>query len=167
MFKVLSLNRIINNEQHVADKKNKHKHMNIVRILVIGLIVISLVACKNEPKKGIPNPSENRESLVIESISIDELKVLENNIQLVDVRTPEEFASGYIKNAININIRDKAFLESTVLLDKSKPVYVYCKAGSRSKIATKALRDAGFAQVIDVQGGFREWASSGNILSID
>lgn len=141
--------------------------MKILRILVIVLITISLVACKKEPKKEMPNASEDLELAVVELISIDQLKVLGNNIQLVDVRTPEEFASGYIKNAININIRDEAFLESTVLLDKSKPVYVYCKAGSRSKLATETLRDAGFTQVIDVKGGFREWASGGNIISID
>ena len=94
--------------------------MKILRILVITLITISLVACKKEPKKEMPNASEDVELTVVELISIDQLKVLGNNIQLVDVRTPEEFASGYIKNAININIKDKAFLESTVLLDKSK-----------------------------------------------
>jgi rhodanese-related sulfurtransferase len=86
---------------------------------------------------------------------------------LVDVRTPDEYASGYIKNAININIKDTAFLESTVLLDKSKPVYVYCMKGSRSTTAAIALKDAGFTKVYNYKGGFKEWTNNGNIISID
>ena len=141
--------------------------MKTFRILVITLITISLVSCKKELKKELPKATEKVASTVIESISIDELKNSGNSIQLVDVRTPEEFESGYIKNAININIKDKAFLESTVLLDKTKPVYVYCMAGVRSAKAATVLKDAGFTKFYNYNGGFGEWAEKGNTISIN
>ena len=141
--------------------------MKIYRLIGIALIVISFVACKKEIKKELPIATETVESTIIGSISGDELKSLGNDIQLVDVRTPEEYELGYIKNAININIKDKAFLESTVLLDKSKPVYVYCMKGVRSTTAAKALEKAGFTKIYNYKGGFGEWAEKGNTISIN
>lgn len=141
--------------------------MKNIRIVALTLIVISLIACKKEAKKDSPKTIETVETVVIETISQDELKSLDNNIQLVDVRTPEEYEAGYIKNAMNINIKDKAFLESTVLLDKTKPVYVYCMMGGRSTSAAKALEEAGFTKVYNYKGGFKEWAKNGNTISMD
>jgi rhodanese-related sulfurtransferase/predicted DNA-binding WGR domain protein len=70
-------------------------------------------------------------------------------IRLIDVRTPEEFASGHLKGAVNIPIDALASRLSEVG-DKSAPVAVYCKLGRRSGRATELLRAAGFQQVVDL-----------------
>lgn len=79
--------------------------------------------------------------------------------QLIDVRTPEEYARGYIMNARNVNVYDKDFEQQIdrLALDKNEPVFVYCKAGGRSANAVKQLRTMGFKLIFDLQGGLIAW----------
>ncbi len=92
-------------------------------------------------------------------------KLLEAEHLLVDVRTPEEFAEGYIAAATNINFYDDDFADRATKLDKSKPVLVYCKKGGRSAKAYKILKGAGFEKVYDLDGGFTAWKSAGQPVS--
>ncbi len=82
-------------------------------------------------------------------------------VQIIDVRTPEEFQSGYIEGAINLNIQDDRFSEQILQLDKSKPVMVYCAKGGRSARAAAQLKEAGFQEVYDLPGGMEAWLSAG------
>ena len=71
-------------------------------------------------------------------VSIDEfekLLSLTKNRQLIDVRTDEEFQSGHLKNALNIDINSSDFEPKIKALDKTKPVFVYCLSGGRSSSA--------------------------------
>lgn len=79
-------------------------------------------------------------------------------VQLLDVRTPAEFQSGYIKGAMlaNWNEQDE-FKRRTDALDKEKPVYIYCLSGGRSAAAAKSLRSAGFKSVVEMEGGINAW----------
>lgn len=79
------------------------------------------------------------------------------NVQLVDVRTPEEFSGGYISGAVNMNVNAPGFKEQVTTLDKSKPVMVYCKGGGRSGRAAEILKNEGFTQVYDLDGGIMAW----------
>ncbi|WP_338870780.1 thioredoxin domain-containing protein [Spirosoma sp. SC4-14] len=81
-------------------------------------------------------------------------------IQLLDVRTPGEYANGHLHNAQNIDVRDASFTQQLAKLDPSKPVLVYCLAGSRSAKAAGILANAGFKEVYDMQGGFAKWTSA-------
>ncbi len=84
--------------------------------------------------------------------------ITQDSIQLIDVRTPSEYAKGFIKNAVLIDIWDKStFLEKIEQLDKSKPTYIYCKAGVRSLHALKILKKRGFYKVYDLKGGYDAW----------
>ena len=58
--------------------------------------------------------------------------LLNKDVQLIDVRTPNEYSSGFIANAENINFKSKNFLSQISKLDKSKPLLLYCSAGGRS-----------------------------------
>ncbi|MCK5815479.1 MAG: rhodanese-like domain-containing protein [Flavobacteriaceae bacterium] len=142
--------------------------MKIIRlVLIIFITAVTLTACKKDDKKSIPGTSEEVVKEEILDISTLEMAALENDVQLVDVRTPEEYAQGYIKNAMNVNISDPEFLANTVLLDKSKPVYVYCRVGHRSVDALKVLKAAGFIEIYNYSGGFEEWVNKGNVISMD
>lgn len=87
------------------------------------------------------------------------LKSLQNVI-LIDVRTPEEFAEGHIPGAQLINIYDRDFEQKLATLPKNKTVMVYCRSGNRSMQAVPALQKAGFKEIFELYGGINAWYSA-------
>ncbi len=84
------------------------------------------------------------------------------DVQLVDVRTAEEFAGGAIKDAMNIDFYGDDFDTELAKLDKKKPVMVYCQAGApegRSGQTLAKLKELGFNQVYELDGGYLGWAN--------
>ena len=79
---------------------------------------------------------------------------------IVDVRTPEEFLSGHIQNAKNINWNGNDFDKQISNLDKSKPVFVYCLSGGRSSSAANQMRSQGFKEVYELNGGMMKWRAA-------
>lgn len=95
----------------------------------------------------------------IKTITTSELKVIlqDDDVQLLDVRTPEEIEQGFIATAKFINYYEADFYEKSVQnLDKEKPVYIYCRSGNRSNKSAKILQENGY-DVINVLGGYNEW----------
>ncbi|WP_298781100.1 rhodanese-like domain-containing protein [uncultured Polaribacter sp.] len=95
----------------------------------------------------------------INTIKTVELKALieKEKIQLVDVRTPDEIANGFIKTAMFANYYDANFTQKIIkILDKNKPVYLYCRSGNRSEKSAKILQEQGF-EVYNVIGGYKMW----------
>jgi rhodanese-related sulfurtransferase len=88
-----------------------------------------------------------------------EKKITEPNIQLIDVRTSEEFSEGHIENAVNIDVTANDFDAKVASLDKEKPVMVYCKSGGRSAKASARLKELGFKTITDLEGGITNWKS--------
>lgn len=85
-------------------------------------------------------------------------KGIKGDVQILDVRTPEEFQQGHIANAMMANVNDeKEFERRTASLDKEKSIYVYCLAGSRSRNAANQLRAKGFKNVVELAGGMNAW----------
>lgn len=81
-----------------------------------------------------------------------------NQNQLLDVRTPEEYNQGHIAGALQADWNDfEQFKERTASLDKHRPLYVYCLAGSRSAAAQKWLIKEGFETVVNLRGGINAW----------
>jgi len=74
---------------------------------------------------------------------------------LVDVRTPQEFATGYIPTAINIPHTSIAQQPPTD--DKEALIILYCRSGSRSSVAEQALRKAGYKRIVNF-GGILDWS---------
>jgi len=75
----------------------------------------------------------------------------------MDVRSPQEIKQGFIKTAVFANYFDTNFPEkASKLLDKSKPVYLYCRSGNRSGKSAIILQAKGF-QVYNVLGGYHQW----------
>ena len=80
-----------------------------------------------------------------------------DNIIIVDVRTPNEYSKGNIKNSININYYDSNFQEQISKLDTLKTAYIYCKSGGRSSNAVKTFTLVGFKKVVELKGGFNAY----------
>ena len=77
---------------------------------------------------------------------------------ILDVRTEEEFESGYIPNAKNIDLRmGPGFVDEINNLDKNKSYYVYCRSGARSAQAVQLMRDLGFNETYNLLGGILDW----------
>lgn len=75
------------------------------------------------------------------------------NVQLIDVRTPDEYNSGHIEDAKNIDFYSANFTAEFNKLDKEKPVYIYCKSGNRSHQSANKLVEMGFKHIYDLRGG--------------
>ena len=83
-------------------------------------------------------------------------------VQVLDVRTKEEFATGHLANATLIPWTDKNFTDRAAKeLDPRKPVLVYCQGGVRSAKAAAALVKLGFTEVRDMAGGIAAWQQAG------
>jgi thioredoxin len=83
------------------------------------------------------------------------------NPQILDVRTPEEFASEHIDNAENVNWLSDDFVANTAKYEKTKPIYVYCKSGGRSQKAVAKLTELGFTSIYELEGGILKWNAAG------
>jgi len=79
---------------------------------------------------------------------------------LVDVRTPEEFDGGHLQYSKNINFNAPDFKAQIAQLDKSKPVYLYCRSGNRSGKAADTLKALGFQSYYNI-GGFEQLRADG------
>jgi rhodanese-related sulfurtransferase len=90
----------------------------------------------------------------------------EKKIQLLDVRTSEEYSTGFIKNSQNMNWFDGDLEKKTLTLDKNKPVYVYCKSGGRSAKACSKLSELGFTKIYNLDGGIDNWNKSKKELTL-
>ena len=87
--------------------------------------------------------------------------IVDKNVQILDVRTPEEYSENHIPGAININVNGDDFLaKADSLLSKEKKVALYCRSGNRSKKATAILSEHGF-EIYELEKGFNAWVEDG------
>jgi phage shock protein E len=89
-------------------------------------------------------------------------KLISEKVQLVDVRTEEEWNEGHIDGAVRVDYLEKGFAEKVVkAVDPKKPVLIYCRSGGRSAKAAKVMEKLGFVEVKDLDGGITAWKKAG------
>jgi len=86
--------------------------------------------------------------------------------QMLDVRTAGEYAQGHIEGAVNADINSSEFMQVIQNLDKNKAVFVYCLSGGRSSSAAQQLKEQGFQEVINLEGGILAWNAAQLPLSM-
>lgn len=84
-----------------------------------------------------------------------------DDLVILDVRTPEEFAEGHLDGAVMIDFYEADFADRLGELDPEVPYLLYCRSGSRSGQTTAIMRDLGFTDVADVDGGIVAWSGAG------
>jgi len=111
---------------------------------------------------GLIFSSCNGWSSSIKNLSPDDFQkgIAGANAQLVDVRTPEEYSEKHIAGAVNINVDDANFKKELNALDKGKPLYVYCLAGTRGKKAANEAVKEGFVEVSNLENGINAWLAA-------
>ena len=119
-------------------------------IFFICIFSLAMMACTKKEDK-------------FKNLSCDRFEELiqDNNIQLVDVRTVAEYSDGHIPSSININALDANFAaDADEILQKDRPVAVYCKSGRRSRNAAKILAEKGY-KVYNLDKGIEGWKEMG------
>ena len=86
---------------------------------------------------------------------------IKDDVLILDVRTPDETQLGIIEGATLINIYDDDFETKIDLMEKSKPILVYCASGGRSSQAAAILAENGFMEVYNLEGGLYGWQNAG------
>ncbi|WGK94586.1 MULTISPECIES: thioredoxin domain-containing protein [Flavobacterium] len=120
--------------------------------IAIAIVVFTLTSCNGQPSKKVET---------LDAVSFSKKIEATPNPQILDVRTPEEFAAEHIERAQNVNWLSNDFVTNASKFDKSKPVFVYCKIGGRSHQAAEKLAQLGFTQIIELEGGFLKWDAAG------
>ena len=120
------------------------------KIIIILIISVSFLSCK----KG---------HYYVTPISQEEFSKLDSkNIQLLDVRTPEEINAGFIEGSIAINYFEDDFINKVKSqFDESKPIYLYCASSTRSaEASSKLILDKNFTEIYYLQGGYNQWKTN-------
>lgn len=84
------------------------------------------------------------------------------NVQVLDVRSKLEFAWGCLPDAQNIPLGEPDFQERVAALNVSKPVFVYCAGGYRSRKAVSLLRELHFQSIYHLHRGYHSWQLAGH-----
>ena len=84
---------------------------------------------------------------------------------LLDVRTPDEFSSGFIKKAKNLDFYSETFQNDLLSIDKSLPVVLYCRTNNRSTKTANILKQNGFKEISVLEGGITDWVKNGNDIN--
>lgn len=117
-------------------------------VAIVWLVTGALAA--EPPMKDGPVKIEQAQTLIGEGV------------QLLDVRTEQEWNAGHLEKAVRVPVTEEGFVEKAkAALDPTKPVLVYCRSGNRSEKAAKLLREAGFSKVHELQGGIVAWQAAG------
>lgn len=129
------------------------------KIFSIAILVtmVTFAACQNSNSSA--QTGSIKETIPVEQF---EKKLAQMpGAQLVDVRTPGEYSNGHLKGAVNMNVNGDNYEQQFNTLDKSKPVFVYCRSGGRSGNAAKKMQNMGFKEIYNMDGGITSWESAG------
>jgi len=127
-----------------------------MKYLYIALAVFTCIECT--PKKS--DQSTGPSTVNVEIIDVDKVAdfiAQKEDLQIVDVRTEDEYVQGSLPGSVNMEIRAHNFEEQLATLDKEKPVLVYCARGGRSKRASDKMIQMGFKELYDIDGGYMKY----------
>lgn len=116
-------------------------------------LVALVAACGGDAEGGVRVAPVAEAAEVFENQSAD--------LVILDVRTPEEFSAGHLEGATMIDFYEADFAARIAELDRDVPYLLYCRSGNRSGSAADIMKDLGFADVVDIDGGITAWVGAG------
>jgi rhodanese-related sulfurtransferase len=131
------------------------------RIILISFLLLLGLASYffTRPSQCTANCGKSFE--IVTPVEFQKLTAADNAV-VVDLRTPEEFASGHLTTAKNIDFYNKPELDSFLnTSDKNAHYLLYCRSGNRSGQTAKIMEQKGFTNVIDLAGGIETWKAAG------
>jgi phage shock protein E len=127
--------------------------------IFIGLILVTIGIVLFAGSKN--TKSEDQKTTVISPQEVKKSIDAKDKITIVDVRTPDEYKTGHIKNSVLLTLDTIEENARKVLPDKNKLLYVYCRSGVRSAKAVTQLQQLGYTNVHSIDGGLLAWQKSG------
>ncbi len=133
--------------------------MKALNFLIVG--TLALTACTstaNSAENTTPATvaaQQNGRPEGLKTVNAEEARILlekQKNVVILDVRTPQEYAAGHLKNATLLNKYEPDFEAKIQALDRTQPYLVYCAAGGRSGETFQLMKQLGFEQVYDAKG---------------
>jgi len=137
--------------------------INIKSLILLAIVTVIAVSCAKFFSKG------NSGTMALNTyanVGVDEFQnlIATPGIQLLDVRSQDEFDEGHIAGATLIDVYDTTFVEKAkAVLDPQRQVAVYCRSGRRSARAASLLAAQGMT-VTNLDGGVIAWQDSGRTL---
>lgn len=126
--------------------------------MFMGFVLISCGQSNTNGAQPVASSASNGETIPAATFK---QAIASQSVQVLDVRTANEFNGGHISHALQANWMDKTeFADRTQHLDKNQPIYVYCQAGGRSAAAQAFLIEKGY-KVINLEGGMSNWKMNG------
>jgi len=139
--------------------------INIKTLFMLAVVCIIAVSCARILSRGNGNGA-NRELVAYSTVNADEFQnfIANSGAQLLDVRARDEYDEGHIAGAMLVDVNENDFVDkATAMLDKQRPVAVYCRSGRRSARAASLLSAQGY-QVTNLAGGVMSWQDAGKSL---
>jgi rhodanese-related sulfurtransferase len=136
-------------------------------IAIVILVALLAPACQQESSPTPTAPLHTLTPQTIEDISVGQAYALIQDNQgnpdfaIIDVRTAEEYANGYIGTAINSDYYSATFTDELNRLDKDRTYLIYCRSGRRSASALDIMRGLDFGEVYNMLGGILQWEAEG------
>lgn len=125
-----------------------------MKTLLLTLLALLILA-------GCQEPASEVEFRDVSAQEAADLIASQSDLVILDIRTPEEFAAGHIKDAMLINFHGESFTAEIAKLDRTKPYLMHCASGGRSGQAMKTFKELDFTNIYHLNVGFRGWKSSG------
>ena len=135
--------------------------MRFLSLSAIMLCLASTLFGADEPRQSGGAKAQGFKNVAVEEF--DKLRG-DKQKQVLDVRTPAEFAAGHIPGAINIDINGPDFEKKVVTLKKDKTYLVNCAGGGRSARACGRMSALNFTSLYNLQGGFKAWEEAGKAV---
>ncbi|MEN8235639.1 MAG: rhodanese-like domain-containing protein [Actinomycetota bacterium] len=132
-----------------------NKTVRTVVLLVVALVLATLAtSCSSaSATQTIELVSPAKAAEVIEDSP--------EGLVILDIRTAEEFNQARVSGAIMVDFYAADFADQLDELDKDVPYVMYCNSGNRTSEAVKTMKDLGFAEVYEVDGGIQNWYQQG------
>lgn len=139
---------------------------HLTRIALISCLALFAASCGGSSGGDTDNSSAEGVRIVDVGAGASLLEDAPADLVVLDVRTSEEFAEGHLEGATMIDFYAPDFADRIAELDPDVPYLLYCRSGNRSGQAATLMRDLGFSDVADVDGGILAWTQAGNDVVI-
>jgi len=142
--------------KHLKFKEDTIMEFSGVFLFIVGFIIFQFFMMS----RSIDLSTDTQ---ILKSVNVDEAaKLIEEGINIIDIRTSGEFSGKKLKNSKNCDYYSRNFKENMKKFDINKKYLIYCQTGSRSKSGLKTMKILGFKEAYELKGGISLWLRNNN-----
>jgi len=137
----------------------------LITTFLSSALLLTLTSCDIKESVTVKEDATLGVEFQIQNVTAEEAKVLlsiDSAPPVIDLRTPEEFATGHLPGAVMIDFKSPDFKTELAKLDTSKEYLFHCKSGGRSTQSLDAWKELGFGKLHHLNKGMLSWTEAGN-----